>query len=127
MALEHLPLTIMHGVHKGPIVTLGAHGYLSNDKNELWCRNIVLQPIMTLINEDQWRFTGIKTPVVEQQISEVLEEPFVWYEEPIVIEPRETTKSSRLNNGDVTERCSKRNSWNVYRRQYIKAGILTGL
>ena len=43
-----------------------------------------------LINEHQWRFTGIRTPVVNQQISEVLEEPFVWYEEPIVIEPRRT-------------------------------------
>ena len=43
-----------------------------------------------LINEHQWRFTGIRTPVVNQQTSEVLEEPFVWYEEPIVIEPRRT-------------------------------------
>lgn len=46
-----------------------------------------------LINEHQWRITGIRTPVVDQQISEVLEEPFVWYEEPIVIEPEETTLS----------------------------------
>jgi hypothetical protein len=36
----------MHGVHKGPNVEVRAHGYLSNDKNKLWCRNIVLQPIM---------------------------------------------------------------------------------
>ena len=43
-----------------------------------------------LINEYQWRITGMKTTVVDQQISEVLEEPFVWYEEPIVIEPRKT-------------------------------------
>jgi len=27
-----------------------------------------------------------KTPIIDQQIFEVLEEPFVWYEEPIVIE-----------------------------------------
>lgn len=74
-----------------------------------------------LINEHQWRFTGIKTPVVNQQTSEVLEEPFVWYEEPIVIEPRRP-RVLRLNNGDVRERCSKKNSWNVYRRLYIKAG-----
>ena len=44
-----------------------------------------------LINEHKWKFTGIKTPVVDQQISEVLEEPFVWYEEPIVVEPEKTT------------------------------------
>jgi len=36
-------------------------------------------------------YTGIKTPVVDQQLSEVLEEPFIWYEEPIVIEPEKTT------------------------------------
>ena len=44
-----------------------------------------------LINEHQWKFTGIKTPVVNQQLLEVLEQPFVWYEEPIVIEPEKTT------------------------------------
>ena len=49
-----------------------------------------LATIMTLINEHQWKFTGIKTPVVEQQLFEVLGEPSVWYEEPIVIEPKKT-------------------------------------
>jgi len=44
-----------------------------------------------LINEHQWKFTGRRTPVVEQQLFEVLGEPFVWYEEPIVIEPERTT------------------------------------
>lgn len=28
-----------------------------------------------------------KTPVIDQQIFEVPEEPFVWYEEPIVVGP----------------------------------------
>ena len=40
--------------------------------------------------EHQWRISGIETPVIDQQIFEVLEEPFVWYEEPIVIEPEKT-------------------------------------
>ena len=74
-----------------------------------------------LINDYQWKFTGIGTPVVNQQIPEVLGEPFVWYEEPIVMEPRRP-RVLRLNNGDVTERCSKKSSWNVYRRLYIKTG-----
>ena len=43
-----------------------------------------------LITEHQWRISGIETPVIDQQIFEVLEEPFVWYEEPIVIEPEKT-------------------------------------
>ena len=43
-----------------------------------------------LVTEHQWRISGIETPVVDQQIFEVLEEPFVWYEEPIVIEPEKT-------------------------------------
>ncbi len=43
-----------------------------------------------LVTEHQWRVSGIETPVVDQQIFEVLEEPFVWYEEPIVIEPEKT-------------------------------------
>ncbi len=40
-----------------------------------------------LITEHQWQISGIETPVLDQQIFEVLEEPFVWYESPIVIEP----------------------------------------
>ena len=40
-----------------------------------------------LITEHQWQISGIETPVIDQQIFEVLEEPFVWYESPIVIEP----------------------------------------
>ena len=51
----------------------------------------ILATYNDLINEHQWKFTGIKTPVVDQQISEVLDEPFIWYEEPIVIEPEKTT------------------------------------
>jgi hypothetical protein len=43
-----------------------------------------------LVTEHQWRISGIETPVIDQQIFEVLEEPFVWYEEPIVIEPEKT-------------------------------------
>jgi hypothetical protein len=43
-----------------------------------------------LVTEHQWRISGIETPVVDQQIFEVLEEPFVWYEEPIVVEPEKT-------------------------------------
>jgi len=31
-----------------------------------------------------------ETPVVYQQLLEVFGEPFVWYEEPIVIEPEKT-------------------------------------
>ena len=34
--------------------------------------------------------TSINTIDIDQQIFEVLEEPFVWYEEPIVIEPEKT-------------------------------------
>ena len=33
------------------------------------------------------------TPAVDQQLSEVLGEPFVWYEEPMVIEPEKTVLS----------------------------------
>ena len=40
-----------------------------------------------LITEHQWHISGIETPVIDQQIFEVLEEPFVWYESPIVVEP----------------------------------------
>ena len=40
-----------------------------------------------LITEHQWQISGIETPVIDQQIFEVLEEPFVWYESPIVVEP----------------------------------------
>ena len=47
-----------------------------------------------LITEHQWRISGIETPVIDQQIFEVLEEPFVWYEEPIVIEPEKTVVCS---------------------------------
>ena len=43
-----------------------------------------------LVTEHQWRISGVETPVIDQQIFEVLEEPFVWYEEPIVIEPEKT-------------------------------------
>jgi hypothetical protein len=34
--------------------------------------------------------TKNKAPIVEQQIFEVLEEPFVWYEEPLLAEPEKT-------------------------------------
>lgn len=44
----------------------------------------------TYIIEHQWRIEGIATPDNDQQIFEVIEDPFVWYEEPIVIEPEKT-------------------------------------
>ena len=40
-----------------------------------------------LITEHQWRISGIETPVIDQQIFEVLEEPFAWYEELNVLSP----------------------------------------
>jgi len=43
-----------------------------------------------LITEHQWRISGVETPVIDQQIFEVLEEPFVWYEMPIIVEPEKT-------------------------------------
>ena len=43
-----------------------------------------------LVTEHQWRISGVETPVVDQQIFEVLEEPFVWYEMPIIVEPEKT-------------------------------------
>ena len=33
-----------------------------------------------LITEHQWRISGVETPVIDQQLFEVLEEPFCWYE-----------------------------------------------
>jgi len=58
------------------------------------------------ITEHQWGIAGITTAVVDQQCVEVLEEPFVYYEEPLVIEPEKTiqwnlrikTASGTLNN-----------------------------
>lgn len=40
--------------------------------------------------ETQWAIAGITTPVVENQVLAVLEEPFVFYEEPLVVEPEKT-------------------------------------
>ena len=40
--------------------------------------------------EAQWAIAGITTPVVQHQVLAVLEEPFVFYEEPLVIEPEKT-------------------------------------
>ena len=47
-----------------------------------------------LITEHQWQISGIETPVIDQQIFEVLEEPFVWYESPIVVEPEKNINCS---------------------------------
>ena len=43
-----------------------------------------------LITEHQWRISGVETPVIDQQLFEVLEEPFVWYEMPVIVEPEKT-------------------------------------
>ena len=40
--------------------------------------------------EHQWAIAGITTPCIENQILSVLEEPFIYYEEPLVIEPEKT-------------------------------------
>ena len=43
-----------------------------------------------LITEHQWRISGVETPVIDQQLFEVLEEPFCWYEMPVIVEPEKT-------------------------------------
>jgi hypothetical protein len=42
------------------------------------------------IVETQWSIAGITTPVVENSIMSVLEEPLVYYSEPLVVEPEKT-------------------------------------
>ena len=42
------------------------------------------------IVETQWSIAGITTPVVENSIMSVLEEPLVFYSEPLVVEPEKT-------------------------------------
>ena len=40
-----------------------------------------------LISEHAWKIGGISTPPISQEIFRVIEEPMVWYESPLVIEP----------------------------------------
>jgi len=54
-----------------------------------------------LVTEHQWRISGIETPVVDQQIFEVLEEPFVWYEEPIVCAHRVVGGAATYGNSTI--------------------------
>jgi len=42
-----------------------------------------------------------RLPVVYQQIFEVLEEPFAWYEEPIVIEPERIRNNKAMVVKDI--------------------------
>lgn len=42
------------------------------------------------ITEGQWAIAGITTPVYDKQVVEILEEPLVYFEEPLVVEPEKT-------------------------------------
>ena len=42
------------------------------------------------LTESQFAIAGITTPVFDMQVVEILEEPLVYFEEPLVVEPEKT-------------------------------------
>jgi len=102
---DHFSILDTQGVWQIPNTSIGTSGSKTAASNgwidkalsfksleELYTLLTGLQYQVSPLNivETQWAIAGITTPVVENQVLAVLEEPFVFYEEPLVVEPEKT-------------------------------------
>lgn len=104
---DHFSILDTQGVWQIPNTSIGTSGSKSaTSSSKGWIDKALsfksLEELYTLLTglqyqvsplnivETQWAIAGITTPVVEHQVLAVLEEPFVFYEEPLVIEPEKT-------------------------------------
>jgi len=104
---DHFSILDTQGVWSVPNSAIGTSGTLSaTSSSKGWIDKCLdfktLEELYVLITgmqygvsplnvvEHQWAIAGITTPCIENQILSVLEEPFIYYEEPLVIEPEKT-------------------------------------
>ncbi len=104
---DHFSILDTQGVWQIPNASIGTSGAKSaTTASKGWIDKALsfksLEELYTLLTglqyqvsplnivETQWAIAGITTPVVENQVLAVLEEPFVFYEEPLVVEPEKT-------------------------------------
>ena len=102
---DHFSILDTQGVWQIPNTSIGTTGSKNSDTKgwidkalsfksleELYTLLTGLQYQVSPLNivEAQYAIAGITTPVVDHHVLAVLEEPFVYYEEPLVIEPEKT-------------------------------------
>ena len=102
---DHFSILDTQGVWQVPNTAIGttgsktsaSTGWISKalDFKTLEELYVMMQGLQYAVNplnivETQWSIAGITTPVVENSIMSVLEEPLVFYSEPLVVEPEKT-------------------------------------